>query len=130
VGGFGSGRWNQHNKKRMVEDCWILKPYLPPGERRFGCRECHSLNYESSQQSHKYDGLYALLAGGECEGETYEFLKGAFSYITGEERRRRAEGQGGWLEDFESFPGEDSQPLPSPLTGFAGLAQELSSAQT
>ncbi len=202
MGGFGSGRWNQHTKKRTVEDCWILdlddilldnpdtdlpcgvlqviringhefplpirydfveedgpyldityprgtrnaqeqvkerltllstrpkfggarwylscpfttegeccgnrvlKLYLPPEERRFGCRECHELTYESSQQSHKYDGLYALLAG-EREGETYDFLKGAFSYMTREERRRRREGQGGLLEDLESYFGED-----------------------
>ena len=24
MGAFGSGRWHQHNKKRTVEDCWIL----------------------------------------------------------------------------------------------------------
>src|SRR5919112_1758092 len=174
MGGYGSGRWNQHTKKRTVEDCWVLdladillgnpdpdlpcgvlqviringnefpmpihyvfveeegpyldityprgtryaqeqvkerltlstRPnyggargyfscpytnegescgnrvrmlYLPPEERHFGCRECHELTYESSQQSHKYDSLYALFAG-EREGETYDFLKGAFSY--------------------------------------------------
>jgi hypothetical protein len=53
----------------------VLKLYLPAEERRFGCRECHELTYESTQQSHKYDGLYALLAG-KREGETYDFLKG------------------------------------------------------
>ena len=24
MGGLGSGRWNQHTKKRTVEDCWML----------------------------------------------------------------------------------------------------------
>ncbi len=85
----------------------VLKLYLPPEERRFGCRKCHALNYQSSQQSHKYDGLYALLAGGEREGETYEFLKGMYSYQLREERKRRAQDPGGLLEAYERYFGED-----------------------
>ncbi len=69
--------------------------YLPPGERRFGCRKCHNLTYESSQQSHRYDGLCAFLAGGEREGATFEFLKWAFSYLLREARKQRAGTKGG-----------------------------------
>jgi hypothetical protein len=29
--------------------------YLPPGELRFGCRQCHALTYKSSQESHRYE---------------------------------------------------------------------------
>jgi hypothetical protein len=40
----------------------VRKLYLPPGDRYFGCRHCYRLTYESSQESHKYDRLYAQLA--------------------------------------------------------------------
>jgi hypothetical protein len=40
----------------------VGKLYLPPSSRYFGCRHCHDLTYESCQESHKYDGLYAHLA--------------------------------------------------------------------
>ena len=40
----------------------VGKLYLPPGGRYFGCRDCHHLTYTSCQESHKFDGLYALLA--------------------------------------------------------------------
>jgi hypothetical protein len=33
-----------------------------PGGRYFGCRQCHGLTYTSCQESHKYDGLYRLVA--------------------------------------------------------------------
>ena len=36
--------------------------YLPPCARYFGCRHCHDLTYTSSQESHKYDRLFAGLA--------------------------------------------------------------------
>lgn len=38
------------------------KLYLPPGGRYFGCRTCYDLTYTSSQESHKYDRLFALIA--------------------------------------------------------------------
>lgn len=37
------------------------KLYLPPGERFWGCRECHGLAYRSSQESHKMERLSARL---------------------------------------------------------------------
>ena len=40
----------------------MRKLYPPPGSRRFGCRGCHDLTYASSQESHKYDRLFATLA--------------------------------------------------------------------
>jgi hypothetical protein len=40
----------------------VRKLYLPPGGRYFGCRHCHELTYTSCQESHKYDGLYGLMA--------------------------------------------------------------------
>ena len=33
------------------------KLFLPPGERLFGCRECHCLAYQSSQEAHQMDRL-------------------------------------------------------------------------
>lgn len=38
------------------------KLYLPPRARYFGCRSCYRLTYTSCQESHKYDGMYRLLA--------------------------------------------------------------------
>ena len=35
------------------------KLYLPPTSECFGCRECHKLTYQSSQESHKYDRLFS-----------------------------------------------------------------------
>ncbi len=42
---------------RMVE-----KLYLPNGALYFGCRKCYNLTYQSCNESHKFDGLYRLLA--------------------------------------------------------------------
>ena len=80
--------------------------YLPPEEHCFGCRRCHDLTYESSQTNHKYDGLYALLAGGKREGETFEFLKAMYSFQLRQIRKQKAEGQGGLLEAYERYFGE------------------------
>lgn len=38
----------------------VVKLYLPPRGRYFGCRVCHGLTYRSCQESHKYDRLYRL----------------------------------------------------------------------
>jgi hypothetical protein len=35
------------------------KLFLPPGARYFGCRHCHNLTYESSQDAHKEERLFA-----------------------------------------------------------------------
>jgi hypothetical protein len=37
------------------------KLYLPPGARYFGCRKCHDLTYESCQEAHQSERLFALL---------------------------------------------------------------------
>lgn len=40
----------------------VGKLYMPPDCRSFACRECFDLTYTSSQENHKYDKLYTLLA--------------------------------------------------------------------
>ena len=40
----------------------VGKLHLPPGGRHFGCRSCYHLTYTSCQESHKYDGLYRMMA--------------------------------------------------------------------
>src|SRR5581483_9031076 len=40
----------------------VGKLYLPPGGRYFGCRQCHRLTYTSSQEAHKGDSLFRLMA--------------------------------------------------------------------
>lgn len=40
----------------------VAKLHSPPGAAYFGCRQCHNLTYRSCQESHKWDGLFRLLA--------------------------------------------------------------------
>ncbi|MFC1657261.1 hypothetical protein ACFL2P_01640 [Candidatus Moduliflexota bacterium] len=40
----------------------VGKLYLPPGGSYFGCRHCYDLTYQSCQESHKFDRMYADLA--------------------------------------------------------------------
>ncbi|TAL15882.1 DUF4102 domain-containing protein [bacterium] len=39
----------------------VSKLYLPSGGHYFGCRTCYGLVYQSSRDSHKYDGLYGVI---------------------------------------------------------------------
>ena len=104
---FGGVRW-WFSCPRMLdaEECGrsVGKLYRPPGERYFACRRCLDLTYESCQRSHRYDGLFALVAG-EASGESFEALKRAFSYRAKEARRRRAESSPTLLEAFEEVFG-------------------------
>ena len=67
----------------------VAKLYLPPQGREFGCRKCHDLTYESSQESHTYDRLAALCAGGERSGEECEAFRAFFSKPAKELRKQR-----------------------------------------
>lgn len=68
---FGGVRW------WLVCDCGrrVLKVYCPPGGRRFACRTCHGLTYTSSQEAHKFDGLFRKLAVGMGPGWTVKEVK-------------------------------------------------------
>ncbi len=35
----------------------VAKVYLPPGDRYFGCRDCHDLTYQSCQERHRHEGV-------------------------------------------------------------------------
>ncbi len=69
----------------------VAKLRLPPGGSRWACRECHGLTYRSSRSNHRYDGLYALVAG-ERSGERFDAAKTAFSLAKKEARRRKGSG--------------------------------------
>jgi len=64
---YGGKRWwftcplfkNNHSCGRRTN-----KLYSVPGCPYFGCRRCFDLTYQSSNDSHKYDRMYAMLA---CE---------------------------------------------------------------
>jgi hypothetical protein len=100
---FGGVRW-WFSCPRIVDDeeCGrrVGKLYRPPEQRHFACRHCLALTYESCQKSHRYDGLFALMAG-EASGETYEALKRACSGQAKEARRRRAASSPSLLDAFE-----------------------------
>lgn len=51
------------------------KLYLPPGGLYFGCRKCYDLTYTSSQESHKFDGMYKSLAAEMGRGMTPQQVK-------------------------------------------------------
>ena len=76
------------------------KLYLPPGERRFGCRRCHSLTYKSSQESHRYDWLCALLTG-EDSGEAFDAVRRVFLAKSREAQARATREPCGPLEAFD-----------------------------
>ena len=72
---WGGSRFPNGNESRIAAPVrwWFLCPltgcgrrvgklYLPPGGRYFGCRHCYDLTYESCQESHKFDGMYRMLA--------------------------------------------------------------------
>jgi hypothetical protein len=106
---FGGVRW-WFSCPRVVDgrECCrrVGKLYRPPGGRYFACRRCLDLTYVSCQKSHRYDGLFALMAG-EASGESFEAVKRAFSYRAKEARRRRAEPSPTLLEAFEEVFGGD-----------------------
>lgn len=67
----------------------MVKLYLPPGEHRFGCRQCHDLTYESSQESHMTDKLAASVAAVNTSRMATEFFKKYLAHCAKERRRQR-----------------------------------------
>ncbi len=109
---FGGVRW-WFSCPHVVdgEECGrrVGKLYRPPGSQYFSCRHCLDLTYGSCQKSHRYDGLFALVAG-EASGEAFEAVKRAFSYQSTEARRRREEPSPNLLDAFEEmFGGAESR---------------------
>ena len=51
------------------------KLYLSPFGLYFGCRECYGLVHRSSQESHKFDRLYSVLAAKVGHGLTAKGVK-------------------------------------------------------
>jgi hypothetical protein len=88
---FGGVRWwfacPFSSKDREPCGRRVSKLYLPPGEQRFGCRRCHALTYKSSQESHRYDRLCALMAG-EDSGKAFEAVKRIFLFNARKARRQ------------------------------------------
>jgi hypothetical protein len=83
----------------------VGKLYLPPGEGRFGCRRCHALTYKSSQESHRYDRLCALMAG-EDSGEAFETVRRVFLTNARKARWRATRMPRGPLEAFDEVFGQ------------------------
>jgi hypothetical protein len=102
---FGGVRW-WFSCPRLVDDkeCGrrVGKLYRLPEGRHFACRHCLNLTYESCQKSHRYDGLFALMAG-EASGEAFETVKQAFAYQRKDAKMRRAASSPRLLDAFESI---------------------------
>ncbi len=83
----------------------VGKLYRPPEGRRFACRLCLDLTYESCQTSRRHDRLVALLAG-ETSGAAFRAVKGALLDQAREARRRRTESSPTLLDALvEAFDG-------------------------
>lgn len=106
------GRWDfEHRGVRWWFSCphmadgeqcgrRVGKLYRRPDGRHFACRHCLELTYESCRNSHRYDRLFALMAG-EASGEAFEAVKRAFSYQAKEARKRRTTSPPSLLDAFE-----------------------------
>jgi hypothetical protein len=55
----------------------VRKLYLPSGGDYFGCRQCYALTYESCQDSHKFDRMFAEMAA-DFPGMTGKDIKRMF----------------------------------------------------
>ena len=55
----------------------VAKLHSPPGGKYFGCRQCYDLTYTSCQESHRFDGVYAMIA--KDIGTTPDFVKRVLS---------------------------------------------------
>lgn len=69
----------------------VAKLYLPSGGNGFGCRQCHDLTYESSQESHGTDKLAAPVKAVDPSGVTYEMLKKHYAQVKKQARHQRKE---------------------------------------
>ena len=78
----------------------VGKLYLPAGKHCFGCRKCHDLTYKSSQESHIYDNIYALIAG-EASGERFEVVKKVMSHQRRAARKQKMRAPTGMLGAFD-----------------------------
>ena len=78
----------------------VGKLYLPAGKHCFGCRKCHDLTYKSSQESHIYDNIYALIAG-EASGEASEAVKEVISDQRRAARKQKMRAPTGMLGAFD-----------------------------
>ena len=76
--------------------------YENRSSRHFVCRHCLDLTYESCQKSHRYDRLFALMAG-EASGEAFEIVKSAFAYQRRKGRRRRIVSSSTLLNAFDEM---------------------------
>lgn len=61
---FGGVRWwftcPLASRRAYNRRCGVL--YLPPGQKYYGSREGYDLTYQSAQEAHQFDSLYASIA--------------------------------------------------------------------
>jgi hypothetical protein len=89
----------------------VAKLHLPPEGHEFGCRQCHDLTYESSQESHATDGLAASMAMGDRSSPAYEVCKVYLANLNKATRwqRKRNATSPTLLEAFDEMFGLDKK---------------------
>lgn len=92
-----------------VCDRRVAKLWFPPGQRFFGCSECHNLTHRSSLECHDLDFFATALGKYAPDTETKELLKQELKAMVSKkkvENRRRKENMKSPLELFDEYLGE------------------------
>ena len=87
----------------------IAKLWLPPGQRYFGCSECHELTYRSSLECHNFDGLFSMMGASGADEKTAEIGRATLKDLILQkkiEARKRREHTRSLLESFDEYFGE------------------------
>ena len=87
----------------------VAKLWLPPGQRYFGCSECHNLTYKSSLECHNFDGLFSMMGTGDADEKTAKIGRAALKDLILQkkiEARKWRENTRSLLETFDEYFGE------------------------
>ena len=87
----------------------VAKLWLPPGQRYFGCSECHGLTYKSSLECHDFDGLFSVMGDGGVDEKAAEIGRAALKDLILQKKiaaRKRRENTKSLMESFDEYFGE------------------------
>ena len=87
----------------------VAKLWLPPGQRYFGCSECHELTYKCSLECHDLDGLFSMMGDGGADEKAADMGRAVLKDLILQkkiEARKRREHTKSLLETFDEHFGE------------------------